>query len=50
MLSAIRIKATQAEAQGAKAHAEAVAERGRVAELRRQLEALKVKKRRWWQF
>jgi hypothetical protein len=50
MLSAIRVKATQAEAQGAKAHAEAVAERGRAAELRRQLEALQVKKRRWWQF
>ena len=50
MLLAIRVKATQAEAQGAKAHAEAVAERGRAAELRRQLEALQVKKRRWWQF
>jgi len=42
MLLAIRVKATQAEAQGAKAHAEAVAERGRAAELRRQLEALQV--------
>ena len=50
MLSAVRVKATQAEAQGAKAHAEAVAERGRAAELRRQLEALEAKKRRWWQF
>jgi len=50
MLSVIRIKVNQAEGQGAKAHAEAVAERGRAADLRRQLEALQVKKRRWWQF
>ena len=50
MLSVIRNKVNQAEGQGARAHAEAVAERARAADLRRQLEAFQVKKRRWWQF
>jgi chromosome segregation ATPase len=50
MLSAVRNKVNQAEGQGARAHAEAVAERARAADLRRQLEAFQAKKRRWWQF
>jgi predicted RNase H-like nuclease (RuvC/YqgF family) len=50
MLSVVRNKVNQAEGQGARAHAEAVAERARAADLRRQLEAFQAKKRRWWQF